>query len=262
MTVILSSTTSVVEQRFFRNDDAAGNTAAKQRTAGFSLAEAMVGIFVLLVLMGAIFSQINQVTEASSSEAMKLDLTQQAREFVDQTVRDLHMAGYPRANMYSPALDVTSPLVAAGLVRVSPTDILLEGDVQTSGTVSSVEIQYLAQDPADPQCPCIRRSEAAKVAGSPLAQPPAVQYSQVESVMPPGAGPGLSGEDLFTFYDKNGNQVDVTGTPDISTVAGQTTISTIKTVKINLSMLSPNVDLLTRAPQRISLSVTAHLNNY
>ena len=26
---------------------------------------------------------------------MKLDMNQQAREFLDQTVRDLHMAGYP-----------------------------------------------------------------------------------------------------------------------------------------------------------------------
>lgn len=236
--------------------------AGTRRWAGFSLMEAMIGIFILAVLMAAIFSQINQITEASSSEATKLDLTQQAREFIDQTVRDLHMAGYPRADMYSPALDVNSPLVAAGLARVSPTDILLEGDVETSGTVSSVEIQYVPVDPNDPQCPCIRRSEAAKVAGGPLAQPPAARYTQVESVMPPGTGPGLSGEDLFTFYDKNGTQVDVTTTPDISTALGQTAINKIKTVKINLSLLSPNVDPLSKAPQRVSLSVTGHLNNY
>ena len=238
--------------------------AGKRCGAGFSLTEALIGIFILAVLMAAIFSQINQITEASSSEATKLDMTQQAREFIDQMVRDLHMAGYPRADMYSPALDVNSPLVAAGLARVSPTDILLEGDVETSGTVSSVEIQYVPVDPNDPQCPCIRRSEAAKVAGGPLAQPPAARYTQVESVMPPGTAPGQSGEDLFTFYDKNGNQVDVSTTPapDISSVAGQTTIDKIKTVKINLSLLSPGKDLLTKAPQRVSLSVTGHLNNY
>ena len=220
----------------------------------------MIGLFILLVIMAAIFAQINQVTEASSSEANKLDMTQQAREFIDQTVRDLHMTGYPRQDMYSPALPLTSPLVAAGLVRVSPTDILLEGDVQTSGSVSSVEIQYVPSDPNDPQCPCIRRSEAAKVTGSPLAQPPAAQYTQVESVMPPGIGPGQSGEDLFTFYDKNGTQVDVTAAPDIS--SDPVAISRIKTVKINLNLLSPNKDPLTKAPQRISLSVTGHLNSY
>lgn len=224
--------------------------------------EAIIGLFILVVIMAAVFAQIDQVTEASSSEANKLDLTQQAREFVDQTVRDLHMAGYPRSDMYTPPLPLTSPLVAAGLARVSPTDILLEGDVETSGTVSSVEIQYVPADPNDPQCPCIRRSEAAKVAGDPLAQPPVAQYTQVESVMPPGTGAGLSGEDLFTFFDKNGTQVDVSTAPDISTASGQATIDKIKTVKINLSLLSPNKDPLTKVPQRISLSVTGHLNTY
>ena len=239
-----------------------GRVTAKGRVAGFSLVETAVGLFILLVIMAAIFSQINQITEASSSEASKMDMTQEAREFIDQTVRDLHMAGYPRTDMYSPNFDLTSPLVAAGLARVSPTDILLEGDVQTSGVVSSVEIQYVPQDANDPACPCVRRSEAPKVAGSPLAQPAATQYTQVESVMPPGVGPGLSGQDLFTFYDKNGNQVDVTGTPDISTAAGENTLNTIKTVKINLSLLSATLDPVTRTPQRISISVTGHLNNY
>lgn len=233
------------------------HSAAQPQTAGFSLIEAIMGLFILVVIMAAVFSQINQVTEASSSEANKLDMTQQAREFIDQTVRDLHMAGYPRQDMYSPPLPLTSPLVAAGLVRVSPTDILLEGDVETSGTVSSVEIQYVPVDPNDPQCPCIRRSEVAKGSGN-----PPLQYAQVESVMPPGVGPGQSGEDLFSFYDKNGNQVDVTAAPDISTAGGQATIETIKTVKINLSLLSPTKDPLTKVPQRISLSVTGHLNTY
>jgi hypothetical protein len=217
--------------------------------------EAIVGLFILVVIMAAVFAQIDQVTEASSSEANKMDMTQQAREFIDQTVRDLHMAGYPRPDMYTPPLPLTSPLVAAGLVRVSPTDMLLEGDVETSGTVSSVEIQYVPADPNDPQCPCIRRSEVAK--GS--ANPPQ-QYTQVESVMPPGIGAGLSGEDLFTFFDKNGTQVDVTAAPTITT--DPATIDKIKTVKINLSLLSPNKDPLTKVPQRISLSVTGHLNTY
>ncbi|HSM87771.1 MAG TPA: hypothetical protein VLT16_16570, partial [Candidatus Limnocylindrales bacterium] len=71
-----------------------GRVTAKGRVAGFSLVETAVGLFILLVIMAAIFSQINQITEASSSEASKMDMTQEAREFIDQTVRDLHMAGY------------------------------------------------------------------------------------------------------------------------------------------------------------------------
>lgn len=229
---------------------------------GFTLIEALIGIFVLLVITAAIFGQINQIQRASASEATKIDLTQQAREFVDQAVRDLHMTGYPRPDMYSPPLGLDSPLVAAGLVRVSPTEILLEGDVETSGNVSSVDIQYVAQDPDNPQCPCIRRSEAIKVAGGSLAQPLAQKYAQVEQVMPPGVGAGQSGEDLFTFFDKNGNQLNVTGGADISTPAGQTLINSIQTVKINLSLLSQGVDPESQLPKRISLSVTGHLNTY
>lgn len=233
-----------------------------QSRRGFTLMEALVGLFILTLITGAIFAQLNHVQRASSSEETKLDLTQQAREFADQIVRDIHMAGYPSVAMYAPGLDVNSPLVAGGLVRVSPTEILLEGDVETSGTVYSVDIQYIAQDPNDQNCPCIRRSEVPKVAGGPLAQPPAPRYTEVENVMPPGAGPGQSGEDLFTFFDKNGIPVDVNASADISSAAGQDTINRIRTVKINLDLLSPSRDSVTGVTQRIALSVTGHLNQY
>jgi hypothetical protein len=196
---------------------------------------------------------------SSNSEAARLDSTQEAREFVDQMVRDIHMAGYPKAAMYAPGLNNSSPLVAAGLARVSPTEILLEGDVETSGTVYSVDTVYVPQDPSNPNCPCIRRSEAPKMAADPLSQTPAAQYTQVEQLIPPGIGPGQAGEDLFTFFDGNGNQVNVGTGVDISSAAGQGTISTIRTVKINLSLLPPTVNPATR--QRVSLSVTGYLNN-
>ena len=241
----------------------AAPSRVSRASRGFTLMEALIGMFILTLITGAIFSQLNQVQKASASEATKLDLTQQAREFADQIVRDLHMAGYPRSDMYSPALPLSNHLVAAGLARVSPTEILLEGDVETSGTVYSVDIQYVATDPADPNCPCIRRSEIPKADADPLAQvhDATSTFTQVEQVMPPGLGAGQSGEDLFTFFDKNGNQVNVAGGVDISTAGGQNTINSIQTVKINLNLLSPNIDPVTRLQQRIALSVTGHLNN-
>lgn len=235
---------------------------ARQRSLsyrGFSLAEAVIGMFILVLLTGAIFSLLNQVQFASSSESAKMDSTQEAREFVDQIVRDVHMAGYPKATMYAPGLNNTSPLVAAGLARVSPTEILLEGDVETSGTVYSVDTVYVPQDPANPNCPCIRRSEAPKMAADPLSQTPATQYTQVEQLIPPGTGAGQAGENLFTFFDANGNPVNVGTGVDISTAAGQGTISSIKTIKINLSLLPLTANAATR--QRVSLTVTGFLNN-
>ena len=103
-----------------------------RRTAGFSLLEMMISLAVLLIVTGAVFEQIIQMERKSAAEEAKIDTAEQAREFVDQMVRDLHMAGYPNAAMYSAPLDNTSPLVAAGLVSVSPTQIILEGDVDNN----------------------------------------------------------------------------------------------------------------------------------
>src|SRR5215475_2619943 len=136
---------------------------------GFTLLELMLSMFMLLLVTAAVFEQISQMQKKSSSEAMKVDLSQQGREFVDQTVRDLHMAGYPSVSMYSNA-DTTSQIVAAGLVRVSSTEILFEGDVNNDGNVYSVDILYVPNDPNNPNCPCITRGAVLKAHGSPLNQ--------------------------------------------------------------------------------------------
>jgi type II secretory pathway pseudopilin PulG len=232
----------------------------KSAYAGFTLVEVLVSMLVLVTVTAAVFDQINQMQKKSASEAMKLDLNQEAREFVDQTVRDLHMAGYPGANMYSDPLADTSK-VAAGLVSVSPTQILMEGDINGDGYVSSVNIYYVDGDANDPTCPCIRRSAARKIPGSSLAQPSSPDYTQTEHVFTPGTGTGQSGEDLFSFYDQNGNLVDASGGVDISTSAGQAAISSIKTVKINLNLRANVRDPMAGGPMRTSMSATARLNH-
>ncbi len=234
-----------------------GVTAPKRREQGFTLVELMVSLLILSIVTGAVFEQINQMQKKSSSEAMKLDMSQQARDFLDQTVRDLHMAGYPGASMYSnPALDPSK--VAAGLVSVSPTQILMEGDVNNDGTVYSVKIWYVASDPNDSNCPCIRRSAIGKNQQDSFTQPITANYTETTGVLPPGQGAGQSGEDLFTYYDQNGIAVGGGGL-DISTPAGQKAITGIKTVKINLSLLSRR-DIDSNTLIRTSMSATARVN--
>jgi prepilin-type N-terminal cleavage/methylation domain-containing protein len=233
---------------------------------GFSLLEMLISVAVLVAVTTAVFAQIMQMQKKSSSEAAKLDMTQSARDFVEQMVSDLHMAGYPKASMYgtqpnNSQFDNTSMLVAAGLVSVSPTQIQLEGDVNNDGIIESVNIGYVAADPNDPTCPCIRRRVIAKLdRTAPLAQPTGAGYGQVEHVFPPGAGPGGAGEDLFTFFKQDGTQVPVNGGVDISTAAGQNTISGISTVKINLSMLSNIPDPASDGFIRNSITATVKLN--
>lgn len=231
---------------------------SNRRQKGFTLAEVMVSLFILTVVSGAVFEQINRMQKKSSSEAMKLDMNQQVRGFLDQTVRDLHMAGYPSASMYSnPALDTSK--VAAGLVSVSPTQILMEGDVNNDGTVYSVKIWYVANDPNDSNCPCIRRSAIGKNQQDSFNQPITANYTETTGVLPPGQGAGQSGEDLFTYYDQNGGAVIIGPGVDISTPANQVLISSIKTVKINLSLLSGR-DIDSNTLLRTSMSATARVN--
>ena len=232
----------------------------KSAYAGFTLVEVLVSVLVLVTVTAAVFDQISQMQKKSASEAIKLDLNQEAREFVDQTVRDLHMTGYPGANMYSDPLADTSK-VAAGLVSVSPTQILLEGDINGDGYVSSVNIYYVDSDANDPTCPCIRRSAAHKIPGSSLAQPSSPNFTETEHVFPPGTGAAQSGEDLFSFYDQNGTPVDASLGVDISTPLGQAAISSIRTVKINLNLRSNVRDPMTGAPIRTSMSATSRLNH-
>jgi prepilin-type N-terminal cleavage/methylation domain-containing protein len=230
----------------------------KKNSKGFTLLEILVSLLILGVVAGAVFEQINRLQRRSSSEAMKLDQNQQAREFLDQTVRDLHMAGYPSASMYSnPSLFPSK--VAAGLVSVSPTQILLEGDVNNDGTVYSVQINYVASDPNDPTCPCIRRSAIQKNDADSFSQPTTPNYTETQYVLPPGVGAGQSGEDLFAYYKQDGTAVLIGSGTDISTPTGQNLISSIKTVKINLSLLSKQ-DKESDGLIRTSMSATSRLN--
>lgn len=227
---------------------------AKVRAEGFSLLEVLVSMAILVVVIGAVFDQINNMHKKSASEAIKLDMSQQAREFVDQMMHDVHMAGYPNASMYAPGT-ADSTRIAIGLVSVSPTSLILEGDVDNDGNVESVQINYVAADPNDPNCPCIRRSAVIKVPGDSLSQPIAANYTETQHVFPPDQ----AGEDLFAFYDLNGNLVPVGSGVDI--VSNQALISSINTVKVNLTLLTNIPDPTSGGFMRTSLSGTARLNH-
>jgi prepilin-type N-terminal cleavage/methylation domain-containing protein len=236
------------------NDMSGSASSSGQR--GFSLVEMLVSMALLVLLISLAFDQITQLQKKTAAESSRVDMSQAAREFVDQTVRDLHLAGYPSAAMF--ATTATPPIndvrVAAGLVSVSPTQLVFEGDVNNDGQVYSVNIVYVAQDPQDPNCPCIRRSAIPKAPGSPVTQPVPINYTETSHVMPPGTGNGQSGEDLFTYFDQNGNQI--TDVVDINTAPQ--TLTNIKTVKVNLT-LANGVDATGNAIGT-SLSSTVRLN--
>src|SRR5438876_5693241 len=105
--------------------------------SGFSLIELLITLTIVLMIAGAIFQTINMTTQRSSAEQTKVDMFQEAREFMDQMSRDLRQAGYPSPRNYDPAVLTQDPIIndrhaAAGLVKVDAGDLWFEGDVDGS----------------------------------------------------------------------------------------------------------------------------------
>jgi prepilin-type N-terminal cleavage/methylation domain-containing protein len=238
-----------------------GAPAKSRATAGFTLIEMLISLAILVTVTGVVFEQIKVMQSKANSEAVNVDLNQQSRDFLDQTVRDLHAAGYPSPRMYSAGTLARPSMVANGLVRVSPTEILLEGDVNTDGNIYSVDIVYVASDPNDPNCPCVRRSAEPKIDADSLNQPANPFYTETQHVLS-GTGPGQSGEDLFTYYDQNGNAIPIGSGADISDPDSDNAknVAAIKMVKINLSLLTNQRDLQSGGFTRTSMSASARLN--
>src|SRR5947208_12606982 len=75
---------------------------------GFSLIEMMVVLAIITIIMASVFKSIDLTQRTSRSQQVKLDLTQQAREFIDQLTRDLRNAGYPYQRNMANAVDAVT----------------------------------------------------------------------------------------------------------------------------------------------------------
>jgi prepilin-type N-terminal cleavage/methylation domain-containing protein len=258
------------------------NKVQKNVERGFSLIELLVVCLVLVIVLAGVFRIINHIMQRSQVEQVKVDLTQQAREFVDEFERDVHQAGYPNCRMIStPGAatncppDYTNPLVAqnasvaAGLVLVSNTEVIFEGDVDGDGVVDTVWYRLVDQNgnfPPATTCPCtIQRSQMPKAAGTlPLAQPTlfsqelqnVVNSGVVAGTTPYGTGLAISGNTVwgqtntnyyaaittfkdypvFTAYDQNGAVIQLP--LDLSTATGQANIPNIKSLRLTINLLA------------------------
>ncbi len=244
----------------------------------------MVAVAILTLVLGVVFSTLDTVQQRYKAEASRLDITQEGREFVDQMVRDLHQSGYPSLHMYkSGALGATplnSAQVAAGMVAASSTDLWFEGDLDGSGTVSSIRYTLSSNGGS---CPCtLSRSAVAKIATSPTSQ--GVQYSVdlqdvINSVGGAAAYPiaggspfgGISNDTyyagykqaaVFSYLDSNGAPVAVPADLAGGNLnLGASAASKIAYVQVVVNLLSPSPDLKTRVRPGVSMPVLVRLNN-
>ena len=264
--------------------------AARRR--GFSLLEIMVVIGILSIVMAVVFTQINLVQKRYRTEEMKLDLTQESREFMDQIVRDLHSVGYPTQKMYSPSV-LGSPAnndskVAVGLVKAAYDELWFEGDVDGDGQVDVIDYKLQA-DSVTGNCPCrVSRSQVTKANGTaPMSQTISYNMELTDVINSGGAGGNGTGAakytvtgsasvvggttqtndsmftayksaNLFTYYDADGN---VVSPADISTSGGAVTIAKIKVIRINLNVLARQGDLQTGVRPVMSYSAAVRMPN-
>ena len=235
---------------------------AQKKQGGFSLIELLIAIIVLIIVTAAVFSQISQIQKKTKSESLKLDLTQETRDFMDQFVRDMHMSGYPRARTYqnAPKWNSGDPHVidyALGLVKATPTELRFEGDIVGDGTVYSVSYKYFQSDVNDPNCPCLRRSVDKKTnTTDPVGGYNPVYYTEIQNVIDPTGMP----QGVFSYWQATGAQVNVGTGIDIA--SNSSTIQQIDSIKVNLNTRSLQFDPHTRSRSIVnSMTTIAQLEN-
>jgi prepilin-type N-terminal cleavage/methylation domain-containing protein len=222
---------------------------------GFSLIEMMIAILILVIVVGGIFGVIDVVNQRSSTEQSKLDMFQEAREFMDQMSRDLHQAGYPSPRHYLKEGILTEvPVInddknAVGVVKVGAGDLWFEGDVDGTGIVSVV--RYHLDTSTANGCPCLRRSQLPKINGNPVdGQTTEVYQIQVQ---------GVQNTDIFAAFARGTTGVPITLPVNFN--ANGVAVANVDTVKATLSLRSPRADPKTKIHPVTTLVMTAKLNN-
>jgi Tfp pilus assembly protein PilW len=226
-----------------------------ENSRGFSLVELMVSIVVMMIVLGGIFGVIDVVNQRSSTEQAKLDMFQEAREFMDQMSRDLHQAGYPSHRHYLKSGILTAdPIIndvknAVGIVKVAAGDLWFEGDVDGTGQVSVV--RYHLDTSTASGCPCLRRSQQPKIEGDPLdGQSPEDFQIQVQ---------GVQNTDIFSAYTRGTTGVPIDLPIDFTNDGA--VMANVDTIKVILSLRSPTEDPKTGKHPETTLVATSKLNN-
>jgi prepilin-type N-terminal cleavage/methylation domain-containing protein len=229
------------------------DTATRRNERGHTLIELLVALGVLGLVTAGVFGQLNTAAQRIYTEQVKVDNFDQARDFVDQFFRDINQIGYPNGRIVTNLTNgINDPRVAVGLVKISPTSIWFEGDINATGVVQ--EVQY--QINGSTTCAlCLQRSAVPKIAGNPLTgQSPADWGTEVNDLTTPI---------IFTYFDVNGTQITPPASPggyDINNNGQQ--LASVKTIHISLTIQDPNVtDPKTHQQIQTSFEGEVSLNN-
>ena len=240
----------------------------------------MVVLLVISVIMGAVFKSINLTQQTSKSQQIRLDVTQQAREFVDQLTTDLRNAGYPNQrnmtkgvsdpnnantspnNTFSSAYD---PYNSPGLIYVNNGSLWFSGTIDGSTGVlpgtstlnpGTADVEIIRYDLATtgPNCPCLRRTEFRRNGGDPYTDAntlgTAVQQLEIQGVQN-----GTSTNPIFTVYDATGTAIAL----PLQWSSGNT-IASVNSLKVVLTVKSTVQDYNHEYPMTTVVSSVALTN--
>lgn len=236
------------------------NFQSKQAGRGFSLIELLVVVAMISLVLTGILTQIEQVQQRSIAEQGKVDDFQQARDFLDQIFQDTRQMGFPNLRNYDTSLNpptnactatatwTTATIngltsyandcrMAIGLVKLTATELDLQGDVDGSGRVSVVSYKINGNGNCTT---CIQRAQVYKVTGDALtgqSNLTAASYTvEVQNVQ--------NTTSVFSAFDVNGNAVTLP--IDMTTSSGKS-VAQVRTIQAQLKIASPTaVDPKTR----------------
>jgi prepilin-type N-terminal cleavage/methylation domain-containing protein len=228
------------------------------RQSGFSLLEMVVVVAITGIVSAGILAQMDTAQQRASTEQVKLDNFQEARDFVDQFFRDVNQIGYPNSRLidttaaWAPALAV--PLIndnrlAIGLVKIDANELRFEGDMKGDGVVQSIIYQVNGSGTC---ALCFQRSQIDKITADPLNGQAQNWGTEINDVI---------NNPIFSYFTANGTPV--AGLPvDISTAAGAQIIASVKTIKISLTIRNNSIlDQKTQQAVETNFEGEVSLNN-
>lgn len=228
------------------------HTTTRRNERGHTLVELLVAVGILGLVTAGVFGQLNTAAQRIYTEQIKVDNFDQARDFVDQFFRDINQIGYPNGRIVTNLTNgVNDPRVAVGLVKISPTSIWFEGDINGTGVVQ--EVRYKINGSGNCSL-CFQRSTIAKANAAPLTQTGGDWGTEVND---------LTTTTIFTYFDVSGNQIVPPAEP-VGFVLGTDgpQLASVKTIHISLTIQDPNVtDPKTHQQIQTSFEGEVSLNN-